>query len=554
MLNIVFPMFLLWSIILALDTKNDIYMAISAIVIALSSWWYPQSYSLTLAFFVLILLYTVIFDRKDLYNYKLLSIMMLSMISINIWIKLILIIVSFVVFMKKEFDKYLKYIFAASVLLFFATGGFSPIWAQLKNYIFTSSNVESSLKDGASLHFYAVIKTVREAAHIPFETFANRISGHTSIFILSTIGYLYLAFKHRVMLFALPLVGLGFVAIIGGLRFTVYAVPILAMGIAFLITEISSKAPSNKMKYALMSILTLGVLYPNYKHIDSYLVPTVFEKEEVKVLDKLKDIGTRDDYVLAWWDYGFPIRYYTDKKTIIDGAKHTGDQNFPVSYILMQPQKEAANMARLDVEYQEKRNNEDTNFNGSNIKQMAQDYGYKDINKFLATLNSDIKLPKKTTDVYLYLPYKMINIFPVISLFSNMDLMTGKEFQRPFLYMSSNFKEDKVSINLNRGIIFDKRNYTLKMGQNRVQLRRVIKTAYAKDASGKLKLQRSVQNINPRGELTLIYMSDYRTFLVVDEKAYRSTYIQLMILENYDKDLFELIISNPYAKVYKLKV
>jgi len=49
-------------------------------------------------------------------------------------------------------------------------------------------------------------------------------------------------------------------------------------------------------------------------------------------------------------------------------------------------------------------------------------------------------------------------------------------------------------------------------------------------------------------------MSDYRTFLVVDEKTYNSLYIQLLVLEEYDKNLFEKVISNPHAKVYKLKI
>jgi len=36
--------------------------------------------------------------------------------------------------------------------------------------------------------------------------------------------------------------------------------------------------------------------------------------------------------------------------------------------------------------------------------------------------------------------------------------------------------------------------------------------------------------------------------------VYNSLFIQLMVLEEYDKSLFEEIIMNPYAKVYKIKI
>jgi dolichyl-diphosphooligosaccharide--protein glycosyltransferase/undecaprenyl-diphosphooligosaccharide--protein glycosyltransferase len=49
-------------------------------------------------------------------------------------------------------------------------------------------------------------------------------------------------------------------------------------------------------------------------------------------------------------------------------------------------------------------------------------------------------------------------------------------------------------------------------------------------------------------------MSNYNTFLVLDEKTYNSLYIQLMVLEEYDKMLFEEVILTPQAKVYKLKI
>jgi len=85
MLTIVFPVFLLWSLILALRTKEEMYLLITALEIIAYRWWYPQSYSLEFAYFGLILLYALVFDRKDKFNFKLLAIMLFAMMGLSGW-------------------------------------------------------------------------------------------------------------------------------------------------------------------------------------------------------------------------------------------------------------------------------------------------------------------------------------------------------------------------------------------------------------------------------------------------------------------------------------
>ncbi|MDQ1338648.1 MAG: undecaprenyl-diphosphooligosaccharide---protein glycotransferase, partial [Campylobacterota bacterium] len=136
MLNIVLPMFLLWSIIWAIKTNENKYLLITAIDILVYRWWYPQSYSLEFSFFGLILLYALVFDRKNLYNYKLLAIMMFAMVNFDGFIRFPLVIVVFYIFKQEKFQKYIYHILAISVIAFFASGGFNPIWGQLKGYVF----------------------------------------------------------------------------------------------------------------------------------------------------------------------------------------------------------------------------------------------------------------------------------------------------------------------------------------------------------------------------------------------------------------------------------
>ncbi|MFT5660616.1 MAG: undecaprenyl-diphosphooligosaccharide--protein glycosyltransferase [Sulfurimonas sp.] len=559
MLNIVLPMFLLWAIIWAIDTNEDRYLLIAAVDILVYRWWYPQSYSLEFSFFGLILFYTLVFDRKNLYNYKLLAIMMLAMLNIDGLIRLPLLLTAFYIFKKENFQKFIYPILGISIVLFFVSGGFDPIWLRLKIYIFAGETIVN--ETGLNLHFFAVMQTVREAGKIPFETFANRISGHTITFILSFIGYLFLVYRHKIMLLSLPMIGLGFLASLGGLRFTIYAVPILAFGIAFLITEITAYITDKKsVRYLSYVVLTLAILFPNYQHIDEYKVPTVMNSDEVATLDVLKSKANREDYVISWWDYGYPIRYYSDVKTLGDGAKHSGSVNFPLSFMLTSPAEESAKMARLDVEFTEKafaiaKKNQDLNESDrvklfTNIEEMTKQYGFTDTNDFLLSLGTDIELPKKTRDIYFYLPFKMLSIYPTINMFSNMDLMTGEKYKSPTFFISRNFKETQSDIKLSGNISLNKSNLSLDINGKKVTIRRLVTTKYL----GNQEFKKEVKYVDFSSNLSLIYMSAYKTFVLVDEKTYNSLYIQLFVLEEYDKTLFEKVIANPHSKIYKLKI
>jgi dolichyl-diphosphooligosaccharide--protein glycosyltransferase/undecaprenyl-diphosphooligosaccharide--protein glycosyltransferase len=562
MLNIIFPTFLLWSLIWALWIKEDKYLLFIALDIIAYRWWYPQSYSLEFAFWGIVFLYIAYIyfkNEKDFtsitFHMKILSIMMIAMMGFSLEVRLVFVLLLFAIFKSGRADKYVVHILIVSVLLFIVGGGLSPIMGQLKSYVFRDATSVKCAEE-LELHFFTVAQTIREAGKISFETFANRISGHIVIFVLSIVGYIWLVFKHRIMFIGLPMIGLGFLAYIGGLRFTVYAVPVLALGIAFLIAEIANLIKNQVVKYSLMAILTILVLIPNINHIVNYKVPTVFTKQEVKVLDKLKKIATREDYVISWWDYGFPIRYYSDVKTLVDGGKHRGYVNFPVSFILTNDQLRAAKLARLDVEYTEKlnilrkNNDKKTKIASSNIAQMTLDYGYKDTNDFLNILKTDIKLPEKTRGIFIYLPNRMLNIFPTVALFSNLDLMTGKKKAAPFFYQSKRFKDSGNVINLGNGIKIIKNKGQIQIGRQVLPINNFAVTAY--DNRGILRKQ--VQTINRTSPISVIYMKSYNTFLVLDKKMYDSLFIQLFVLENYDKNLFEPIILNPLAKVYKLKI
>ena len=561
MLNIVFPVFLLWSLIFALQTKEEKYILFSGLEIVAYRWWYPQSYSLEFAFIALVIAYTLylLYKKEDIrYELLLLGVMFFAMMGLNDLVRLGIVLALYFLIKQEIVHKWAVVVFGFALLSFLATGGLHPVMVKIDAYLFAGAT--SATGSDLSLHFYNVVGTVREAEKIPFDVFANRISGHSVTFILAIGGYLWLAYRHKVMLLALPLLGLGFLAYAGGLRFTIYAVPVLAFGIAYLIYQLSSLTNTEFKKYFFMSLLSFAALLPNIFHIIEYKVPTVLMQQEVQALDQLKNIAQREDYVAAWWDYGYPIRYYGDVKTLIDGGKHSGSDNFATSFLLTNPQTPAARMARLDVEYTETKFNLPSDAPAkyrTNLANMVLDYGFGDANDFLSSLSlEELKLPEKTRDIYLYLPNRMMAIYPTITYFSNLDLMSGTQGAQPFYHFTTLFEEDQGYIYLGyynrQDIRLNKATGNIEIDKGRVAIGVKDFTLTYYDANENL--QHTTNEIKFDGKLHLVYMKSYNQFLVVDESVYNSTYFRLFVLEDYDTNLFEPAILTPHTKIYKLKI
>ena len=550
MFVVVLPTMIVFGLIAALTAKDTRLLSIAPLFVILSIYWHPSGYQIANALLMMLILYTVIFARKEIYNYKLLSVYMLALISAPVLIKigLVLLLASVFHFLRARLiTRYVILLGIVAVILYFVFGGSNWLLGLVKNAYIV--RVLFAADEAPALKFFSVVQTVREAGDIPFDLFANRISGHTVTFMLSVVGYIMMGIRYPLFFLSLPMVVLGFFAFKGGLRFTVFAVPFMSLGFFFLAFFVLSKLVQNKSaKYAAASLIAIAALYPNVTHILEYKVPTVFNSSEVRVLDQLRQKAAREDYVVSWWDYGYPIRYYSDINTLVDGGKHSGNVNFPVSYALTYSQAESANMARLDVEYTEQ--GYQTGKKGSNIRHMLEDYGYRDTNTFLTQLNSkEFPLPEKTRDVYYYLPMRMMNIYQTVRLFSNLDLMTGNRYAQPFLYMSAGYQEMGEKIQLGNGIEIDKRSNTIRLGKQEIAINSLYVTMY--DNQGKLHVQQ--QNFNLMAPLSLVYMKSYNKFLVMDQQTLNSTYMQLFVLENYDPELFEPVILTPLAKVYRLK-
>jgi undecaprenyl-diphosphooligosaccharide--protein glycosyltransferase len=486
--------------------------------------------------------YMFLFHRKDSFTYNSILLISIGLLNLQWGVQLIAIGILFML-MQRNLLK-IQHIKIASILAILGFLYFGNVFhlILMKVALYFSRGVESE-----GLKFYQVSQTVREAGIIPFDVMANRVSGSIPGVLSAFVGYLILVVRHRPMILALPLIGIGVFSLVGGLRFTVYAVPVAALSSVYLFYFLAKFIENRLAAKTIMVGLTALLLYPNIRHIIEYKVPTVFNSSEVETLEQFSKMGSDKDYVVTWWDYGYPIWYYGNKNTLIDGGKHNHD-NFVVSEILTSTsQFEAARLSRIAVETYVDSNYSiisDTLFHNKKPNQL-------DPNSYLEQLRyGDVQLPNATRDVYLYLPYRMLDILPTVAVFSNLDLNTGEQYRRPFFFVTSRFNDTGNTVVMGRGIVLDKRKGVVRIGQREIPLRSFYSTTIMQD--GKVKTTHNLMSM--QGKLSVIFMASYRKFLIVDEKMLNSNFIQMFVLGNYDHDLFEPALLSPFVQIYKLKV
>jgi len=555
MFSVLMPVFIIYFLLRSIKTRNLLDVLVSVLLGIFYHWVYGSGMSILYSILILYMGYLFVFV-KDEFSKKATILISLSFLPMPLIFQAVVAIVLYFGLIKAKInEKYLFYAAITSVILFL---GFSNFVLAILKSVF--SYTEATRTD-EGLKFLNVAKTVSEASHIPWYIVFDRIIGSSIGLIISVIGYILLVKKYNEFIIALPLWGVGFFAFFGGLRFTVYAVPIAAMSGVYFFIWLANRVKKERFKITIPVLGSIFLLIPNITHITGccenskilasiekiyplrstpYLVPTTFKKQEVAILDKLKRKSNEKDYVITWWDYGYPIWYYADVNTLIDGGKHHQD-NFIVSKILTTSNSYLAyNLGLLSIKkYVETNKSVAPQLFIKNSKPI-------DVNMFLAKVGSkNFKAPKLNRDVYLMLPYRMFNIFPTVAMFSNRNLNTGEVYEDHFFYKNRIIKQGnylligRLPIDLKRMVL---------MLKEPIPIKEIDLIAYTKD--GRLMVKK--QKIRSKG-LNLVILQSYGEAILMDDYYYNSLFVQMFIFNNYNKKLFEPVILSPWIKIYKFK-
>jgi dolichyl-diphosphooligosaccharide--protein glycosyltransferase/undecaprenyl-diphosphooligosaccharide--protein glycosyltransferase len=247
------PMFILFFLLKSTIDFNLRSAFYASLAIVIYPFLYDQGLAIVYGMGIIYAMYMVWYHRDEPLVYASLILIFLSLLPLpierpfNYLLHFGILFLVFSTLKEGEIKKQSLQIGAGILFLLFLYFGnvFGLIWAKVFSYIITGTSDEG-------LHFYAVNQTVREAGSISFATFSNRISGSGIGLLLAFVGYIVLVIRHRAFILALPLVGIGIFALFGGLRFTVYAVPIAAMSAVYLFWVIAQITVKERPKQYLL--------------------------------------------------------------------------------------------------------------------------------------------------------------------------------------------------------------------------------------------------------------------------------------------------------------
>jgi dolichyl-diphosphooligosaccharide--protein glycosyltransferase len=193
-----------------------------------------------------------------------------------------------------------------------------------------------------------VLKTISEQSRVSFlHSYYLHFSSEFPFYIALIFLPLLFSRFFKGQLLLLPLYVLLVLSVVkGSIRVYMYSAAVLAMGFAygvFLISRLSDFLEKRSLK------LFVGGLFPplmlisaiNWVSLIDRTPGFYISKEVVKDLQRLKDLTPKDAKILSWWDYGYPIVYYSQRAVFHDGGTQFSIKTPLVAYALLQEEKTA---------------------------------------------------------------------------------------------------------------------------------------------------------------------------------------------------------------------
>ncbi|MDG1138330.1 MAG: STT3 domain-containing protein [Opitutales bacterium] len=483
---------------------------------------------------------------------------------------------------------------------FLGIGPYSGTWykltGKLKGYsVISQSNAVTSGSQRYSLSFLDVRTTIREASEVPKEVVRNRILSDIpscscprclsakdresttliSASILGFIGLFFLVIRYWEFCLIFPFIAIAYYCFQGsvGLRFTVHVGNVASIGVTFLllfvlwsiIRKIFLGRGFTEKKQILASWLTVGgalpcvvfLAIPNVKHAQNYHSHVVYPTETIEVLEALDKASNPEDFVVTWWDYGSGCWYYGDLRSFTSPAHQTYDNYLTSKILRSNSPLRASRLARLKTEafvkMQENKENGESDYNTA-VQAIFKD-GQSDSVFYQGLLNDlgnpNVELPKKTREMFLFLPYEILRIFPTILSFSSRNLYFSKDLSNekvksPPITILRNGRREGSSIAFDGGFRLDRRGqlridqpqsgmipYNLFLGSNGDgNPPKPIKTLEFDGLSIPL-------ITSPSSSYQLLYVKETGEIVILSAAASRSTFARRFLLDRFDLEVFK---------------
>ncbi|SFV58361.1 Oligosaccharyltransferase PglB [hydrothermal vent metagenome] len=541
-------------IMLAVTRANLVYALSASLSMIFFGLWYHSSSSILLAIVLSTLLYLLLAKDKSVILPQIFIAVSISILPVAVEYKVFLLLVTIALFYllnKKNLLSYRHYLIA--IVAFFILGMLlidpNHYLSRAMNYL--NANKDMSFTAGGVEYIYPNdLQVVSEAVGANIWHSSGPTTLYTSYIMLGTLGYLLILIRYRVMLITLPLIVLGYASSFAGSRFDMYATVAFAFGIVhmfymirYLVLARVDSVYTRRLSYYLTTILLVVMVWNIFYLNKAYMLTLNYYADDKHAIEEFGKTIDDNDTIVNSWDYGWPLWYYTGHdNTVSDNGYHGGpdtnliykifmstDQNFTAKASLM-----LAN-GRIEARKRNERYILPTLLKDQNYTELLSSIKDKSIDDLYGD-----------GDVYIFLHSGMLDFYYTMLSTASLDLHGHIEdshehfkvtsLMKPFSKTYSLVEGYAFILDSNEGMVTDAEGKKTPLNSIMItdKHRKKYKYTFHKDAKN--------------------YMFTYGIHLYwIDEKYYNSFYIQAMIFDTYDKNLFEKVAESSRVKIFRIK-
>ena len=539
--------------------KNILYAILASLVLQLFSLWYHSSPVINLMIVGTTLLTGLLYYRNETVVVQTIFLLALAVsplpVEVNFFGTFVLGI-GFVLINSYSAvsSKYYWYVLASGILIAGFVVDPNHYLHRALNYL-SPNNQIAFTGNGIQYTYANDLLTVSEVAGSHLWN-ADAPLYITNIYvILGILGYLILLLVYPLVWFTLPLFALGLMSSFAGARFSMYATPVVALGVAYVLyllkhfftNRYEGSVYAMRLPYYATALILLMMIYNLLIVNMSAMLKASIYAPEAKELKKFSKILKDDDMMISWWDYGWPLWYYTGyNNTLVDNGKHGGPDTYIIARMMLSTdQNYTYNAAKIMAANSVKATQAKNEFV---LQYLAKDHNLTTL--FSPALAKKTVLQEKNNgDTYIVLHYKMLDFFAVINDFSKKSLSGGSLGKIPMFHITEVMKPFSETYSLFQGFsyILDSSDGTVVDAQgNKTPVNGVTIVQNNTRTKGYL----FKHDDNTTSSQVIAYRNK---FIWLDQKIYDSFFIQAMLFDVYDHDLFEKVGETNRIKIFKLR-
>ncbi len=570
-LNVFFPLMIVVFFLKLVDDGRVRWLIAAVALALLYDWWYGSARAMLFLLAGGLLLHTVLQGREKPARWQAVLVFGLAVFPLAPWMRIpgLALALLFFFWAIPRLGKHLRIAawlgrqttlwlipVAFAGMVWLAAGGAAHIGSLIDAYLGKTPTID--IAAGKSiLHFASASGTIVESTGVSTTLYLKTFAGHVILGWLSLVGLAALIWRVRETVVLLPLVILGVLGFVSGIRFAIYLAPLALFGFVWGAFHLVRRMTAGDQRLAALVLLIL-LLAPAWFHGNEVVrwnrevTLPVFDAGQVAALTQAAQESGSEARAFAWWDYGWPLWHSGRWQTIVDNGTHGYADSYLVSRALMATnQAELAGLAALATGEKQRQPGEQA------IAGLLQRFGNLEsiIAQAVALSQTNQAGAVSTTIV---LPWQMRYLLYTIDKFSRRDPGTG------------GMRDEKVVWILGR--IIGRDGNRILVGQTLAPRMTGKTPRFLADTEsgvvemheGKSRLSRWVrvawQGGRPRvdertwpGGSGVTLVEDIHGVILMHERLYRSNFVQMALLGRVDETLFRVTHGSPTLLLAKTR-